>query len=196
MVDGSWIVIELWLMNSQRESRWKLKQKMDSIKSYETKMAESSDGHWQNIRKYVVDQAMLTSKDLKPAEDSIKFMSGIINEIDTFIVECKTLRANLFDRENTVKPWKANELLLLEKIIKELLAVHAKMVKTKGDILQNVGYLKRRVLENDAIQHDNTRSNRRMKENKRKASTRKERRRLKSCYRVLQEIIGSMLLKK
>ncbi len=197
MVDGSWIVIELWLMNSQRESRWKLKQKMDSIKSYETKMAESSDGHRQNIRKYVVDQAMLTSKDLKPAEDSIKFLSGIINEIDTFIVECKTLRANLFHRENTVKPWKANELLLLEKIIKELLAVHAKMVKTKGDILQNVGgYLKRRVLENDAIQHDNTRSNRRMKENKRKASKRKERRRLKSCYRVLQEIIGSMLLKK
>ena len=58
MVDGSWIVIELWLMNSQRESRWKLKQKMDSIKSYETKMAESSDGHWQNIRKYVADQAI------------------------------------------------------------------------------------------------------------------------------------------
>ncbi len=134
---------------------------------------------------------MLTSKDLKPAEDSIKFMSGIINEIDTFIVECKTLRANLFDRENTVKPWKANELLLLEKIIKELLAVHAKMVKTKGDILQNVGYLKRRMLKNDAIQHDNTRSNRRMKENERKASKRKERRRLKSCCRVLQEIIGS-----
>ena len=177
-------------VTGQRESRWKLKQKMDRMRSYETKLAESNDGHWQNVRKYVGDQANLTSKDLKPAERCVEFMSRIIEEIGTFIVECKTLRSNLFDKENTVKTWKANELLFLENTIKNLLAIEGKMVKAKGDILQNINYLKRRVVESDAIQHDNTRCTRRTKENKRKSSKRKEKRKLNNCCKVIQEIIG------
>jgi hypothetical protein len=177
-------------VTGQRQSRWKIKQRLDSMRLYEIKLAESKDGHWQNIRKYVGDQVMLTSKDMKPAERCVEFMAGIIQEVDSFIVECKTLRSNLFDKENTVKSWKANELLFLENIIKDLSAIDAKMVKAKGDIFQNVCYLRRRVLESEAIQHDNSRSNRRMKENKRKSSNRKEQRKLRSCCKVLQEIIG------
>ena len=41
---------------------------------------------------------------MKPAERCVEFMAGIIQEVDLFIVECKTLRSNLFDKENTVKP--------------------------------------------------------------------------------------------
>ncbi|CAB3979992.1 Hypothetical predicted protein [Paramuricea clavata] len=161
------------------------------MRLYEIKLAESKDGHWQNIRKYVGDQVMLTSKDRKPAERCVEFMAGIIQEVDSFIVECKTLRSNLFDKENTVKPWKANELLFLENIIKDLSAIDTKMVKAKGDIFQNVCYLRRRVLESEAIQHDNSRSKRRMKENKRKSSNRKEQRKLRSCCKKLgQEIIN------
>ncbi|CAB4016594.1 uncharacterized protein LOC110249849 [Paramuricea clavata] len=163
-------------VTGQRQSRWKIKQRLDSMRLYKIKLAESKDGHWQNIRKYVGDQVMLTSKDRKPAERCVEFMAGIIQEVDSFIVECKTLRSNLFDKENTVKPWKADELLFLENIIKDLSAIDTKMVKAKGDIFQNVCYLRRRVLESEAIQHDNSRSKRRMKENKRKSSNRKEQR--------------------
>ena len=68
--------------------------------------------------------------------------------------------------------------------------MEGKMVKAKGDILQNINYLKRRVVESDAIQHDNTRCTRRTKENKRKSSKRKEKWKLNSCCKVIQEIIG------
>ena len=163
-------------VTGQRESCWKLKQKMDRMRSYETKLAESNDGHWQNIRKYVGDQANRTSND--PSERCVEFMSRIIEEIGTFIVECKMLRSNLFDKENTVKTWKANELLFLENTIKNFLAIEGKMVKVKRDILQNINYLKRRVVESDAIQHDNTCCTRRTKkkqaqviEEKRKTET-------------------------
>ena len=161
-------------VTGQRQSQSKIKQRLDSMRLYKIGLTESKDGHWQNMRKYVGDQVMLTSKDMKPAERCVEFMAGIIQEVDSFIVECKTLQSNLFDKENTVKPWKANELFFLENIIKDLSAINAKMVKAKGDIFQNVCYLRRRVLESEAIQHDNSRPNRRMKENKRKSSNGKE----------------------
>lgn len=83
-----------------------------------------------------------------------------------------------------------DELLFLENIIKDLSAIVARMVKAKGDVFQNMCNLKRRVLESEAVQHDYIHANRRMKENKRKSSKREEKRKLKSCCKVLQEIIG------
>ena len=58
-------------------------------------------------------------------------MAGLIKEVDSFIVEYKTRRSHLFDNENNVKPWKANELLFLENVIKDLSAIAARMAKAK-----------------------------------------------------------------
>lgn len=85
-------------VTGQREIGWKIKQKMERMRLYKMKLAESKDGQWQNIRKYVGDQATLTSKDMKPAERCLEFFKGLIQEVDSFIVECKTLRSNLFDK--------------------------------------------------------------------------------------------------
>ena len=88
-----------------------------------------------------------------------------------------------------MKPWNVNELLFFDKIIESLSKTEAKLVNVRGDVDQNIGYLKRRVLESDAINQDNARSKKRVKENKRKSLKRKHQRNVKSCRAVLHEII-------
>ena len=136
---------------AQRDTRWNIKKKLDLAKSYETKMQESN-GHWVNVRKYPANETKLVSKDLKPAERSAEFLSGIIDKLNENI------------GNHSMKPYKANELLFFENIIENLSNTEAKLVTISGDVNQNIGYLKRRVLESDAINQDNVRSKRRVKE--------------------------------
>ena len=77
---------------AQRETRWNFKKKLDAAKSYEARLDESSDGHWQNVRKYSASEARLTSKDLKPAERSVEFLTEIINDLNRNISQCKALK--------------------------------------------------------------------------------------------------------
>ena len=76
-----------------RDTRWNIKKKLDLAKSYETKMLESDDGHWVNIRKYSANEAKLVCKDLKPAERSAEFLSGIIDKLNENISDGKTLKS-------------------------------------------------------------------------------------------------------
>lgn len=174
---------------AQRETRWNFKKKLDVAKSYETRLDESGDGHWQNVRRYSTCEAKLTSKDLKPAERSVEFLTEVINDLNKSISECKTLKSNLFDKSHSVKAWKANELLFFDNVTESLSKTEAKLVKIRGDVDQNIGYLKRRVLESDAIHQDNARSKKRVKQNRRKSLKRKCQRNIKSCCAVLKKII-------
>ena len=59
-------VIDQW------ESRWRMECQLKNIQLYEEKFNDSTDGHWQNVRKYSQsNDVKLTAKDLKPAEGSV-----------------------------------------------------------------------------------------------------------------------------
>ena len=62
----------------------------------------------------------MTAKDLAPAEKSLKFLAGKIEEIGVFVKDCKQLKGNLFNKERYVLPWQANELFLERVLINKL----------------------------------------------------------------------------
>lgn len=131
----------------------------------------------------------MTAKDLAPAEKSLKFLAEKIDEIGGFVKDCKQLKGNLFNKENYVLPWKANELLFLERVATEANLVEIQLAKIKGDVQEKFDLLKRRVPMNVASQCESSRSTRRKKENKRKLEKRKEKRQLSSSVKVLDAIL-------
>eukprot|EP00794_Sanderia_malayensis_P001531 gene1531-1694_t len=175
---------------SQRETRWRLKITSDKIKSYEAKLADSPDDHWQNVRNYT-SQTVLTHKDLKIAEQSEAFVGGILKTITDFITECKNMKSNLF-MNGKICNWKANELHFLDNLIKECGRIDSKFVKVKGDITRCINYLNQRVVKQDAEHHERKRSKRRAKENSRKAIKRKHMRDVRSAINVLGQVIPSL----
>ena len=166
-----------WYVLSQRETRWRLKIKSDKLKGYEEKLADSPDGHWQNVRNYL-SQPVLTHKDLKIAEQSEAFVGGILKGIPDFITECKNMKSNFFVN-GKICPWKANEMHFLDNLMKECARIDSKFVKDKGDITQCIDYLNRRVVKQDAEHHERKRARRRAKENSRKKTKRKHMRNVK-----------------
>ena len=68
----------------QRETRWRLKTRVDDVKTLEVKMHESTYGNQQNVGKYNCQASNLLSKDLKPAEPSVVLLSSIIDKIVPF----------------------------------------------------------------------------------------------------------------
>ncbi len=62
------------------------------------------------MKKYAGDHGPLLIKDLVLAEKSLKFLEGVLQRIDAFMAQIKTLKGNLFDKDMDIKPWKANEL--------------------------------------------------------------------------------------
>ena len=61
----------------------------------------------------------MTDKDLAPAEKSLNFLAKKIEEIGGFVKDCKQVKGNLFNKENYLLPWKANDLLFLERVVTE-----------------------------------------------------------------------------
>ena len=106
------------------------------------------------------------------------------------MAEIKALKGKLFDKDMDIKPWKANELSFYEKMIKAYALSQGKFVKIKGDVLLNIGIMKRRAGASVlGSKLDQARAKRRAKENKRKNMKRKGQRELRSCLSV----IGCML---
>jgi hypothetical protein len=174
---------------NQRTFRWKIQCNLERIKLCETQLGTSDDGNWLNVRKYSQNEATMTAKDLAPAEKSLKFLAGKIEEIGVFVKDCKQLKGNLFNKERYVLPWQANELLFLERVATEAISVEIQLAKIKGDVQEKFDLLKRRVPMDVASQCESSRSTRRKKENKRKLGKRKKNRELSSSVKVLDVIL-------
>ena len=174
----------------QRPFRWKIECKLEKIKLFETQLFSSNDGNWLNVRKYSENKTTLTAKDLVPAESTLKFLEEKIEGIHVFVEECIQLKSKLYNKENSVLPWKANELLFLERVATEARTLEIKLAKIKGDVQEQFDFLKRRVPGGIATKCENSRSARRKKENKRKFGKRKNKRALSSSVKVMDAILS------
>ena len=175
---------------SQRELRWRLRQKAVQIESYEAQFSQPKDGNWQNVKKYAGDHGQLLAKDLIPAEKSLQFLESVLGKIDAFMAEIKMLKGKLFHKDMNIKPWKANELSFYEKLIKTLALLQGKFIKVKGDVHLNITMMKRRAGAGMlSSKSDQVRAKRRAKENKRKQQKRKGEREMRSCLSVLSYML-------
>ena len=104
----------------QRETQFRLKKKLEEIKSFEQNKSESTNGNWHDVRKYSGENATLSSKDMKPAETTVAFVSSIVDKVSSFVSELKDRKGNIFKAAHTaVKPHKVNKLLFLKQILKQ-----------------------------------------------------------------------------
>ena len=100
------------------------------------------------------------------------------------------MKAKLFDKNMSIKPWKTNELSFYDDILHKCASLEGNFIKVKGDVLLNIAMMKRRVGATElSSKWEKARKRRRAKENKRKNNKRKVKRDLKSCMSVF----GAML---
>ena len=157
------------------------------MKSYDAQFSEPKDGNWQNAKKYSEDHCQFLLKDPIPAE---KGCSDVLKRIEMLMSDVKMMKAKLFDKNMSIKPWKANELSFYDDILNKCASLEGKFIKVKGDVLLNIAMMKRSVGTTElSNKWENARKRRRAKENKRKSNKRKMKRDLKSCMSV----IGAML---
>ncbi len=170
---------------------WRMECQLKNIQLYEEKFNDSTDRHWQNVRKYSQsNHVKLTAKDLKPAEGSVQFLDAILKEISFFIAHSKNQKSFLYNKELSVPGWKANELRFMEQIIYESTKVESFFSKTRGDTFDTFQYLARRVGTVAAEQSEKSPAKKRRAENKRTSVKRKEKRHLKSAAECLSIISG------
>ena len=85
-------------------------------------------------------------------------------------------RSTLFNKENNVKSWKANELKFYDDRIADSETMKRKLEECQTKIITNIGTLKRKLLlDNDGVA-ESRRKRKRQQENKRKTKVRRERR--------------------
>ena len=117
-----------------------LEQNVDNILS-----AESKDGRAQNVVRFSNE----TLRTIKPG-DSFKAESGrkaiqqMLDEVTAKLQEIVNLRSHIFDKNLTVKQWRANELKFIDakkSLLEDLANV---LQKTLGTIITNTNLLKRR----------------------------------------------------
>lgn len=85
-------------------------------------------------------------------------------------------RSTLFNKENNVKSWKANELKFYDDRMADSEAMKCKLEECQTKIITNIGTLKRKLsLVNDEVA-ESKRKRKRLQENKRKTAVRRENR--------------------
>ena len=60
------------------------------------------------------------------------------------------MKSNIYNKKNSVLPWKATEILLLERVGTKAKTLEIKLAKIKGDVQEKFDFLERRVSEDIA----------------------------------------------
>ena len=131
---------------SQRISRWRLLNKIEEqSRKYSALMnSDSKDGNAMNVAKFGSGQ-LTTFKigDLSKAEFCQERIEQAIRDIEDQITLVRSKRSGLFDSNNEVKHYRANELEFLDEQKDVLEGVHNKLKRAHTMILSNVNVLKR-----------------------------------------------------
>ena len=102
---------------SQRNSRWKIEKGLSDLqKKIENHLnPESRNGKAQNIVRFSADTVnTIKPGDLFKAESSQKDVQSLLDEVLKKKQEITELRSNLFDKDMSIKPWRANELMFYD----------------------------------------------------------------------------------
>ena len=133
---------------SQRISRWRLQNKIEEqSRKYSALMnSDSKDGNAMNVAKFGSGQ-LTTFKigDLSKAEFCQERIEQAIREIEEQITVVRRKRSYLFDSNNEVKHYRANEFEFFDEQKDVLEGVHNKLKRTYTMIVSNVNVLKRKL---------------------------------------------------
>ena len=101
----------------QRHSRWKITQIINEWKEKVNNLLGegSKDGNSQNIQRFsTLELGPIQTGDGAKAEAAKAVIDSAVSHISTSVDVIMKQRSTLFNRENNVKPWKANELKLYD----------------------------------------------------------------------------------
>ena len=128
----------------------------------------SKDGNSQNIQRFSTDElGSIQTGDCAKAEAAKDIIDSAVSNISTYIDVIMKQRSSLFNKENNVKSWKANELKFYDDRMADLEAMRGKLEECQTKIITNIGTLKRKLsLVNDEVA-ESKQKHKRPQENKR-----------------------------
>ena len=176
----------------QRHSRWKITQIINEWKEKVNNLLGegSKDGNSQNIQRFsTLELGSIQTGDGAKAEAAKAVIYSAVSNISTSVIDViMKQRSTLFNRENNVKPWKANELKLYDDKMAEAEVMKCKLEECQTNIITNIATLKRKLSSvNDKIA-ETKRKRKRLQENRRKSEVRKENRLHEKASEVLKII--------
>ena len=156
---------------TQRISRWKTQNEIEEqCRKYSALMNSSSkDGNAMNVVKFGSGE-LTTFKpgDLSKAESCQEQIGQAIKNVEAQITVVRRKRSDLFDSNNEVKHYRANELEFMDEQKDLLEGVLNKLKRTHTVIVSNVNVLKRKL----DIQQDKEVESKRKKINRKKTEAR------------------------
>ncbi len=149
----------------------------------------SKDGNSQNIQRFSTDElGSIQTGDCAKAEAAKDIIDSAVSNISTYIDVIIKQQSSLFNKENNVKSWKANELKFYDDRMADLEAMRGKLEECETKIITNIGTLKRKLsLVNDEVSESKQKC-KRLQENKRKTEVRRENRLQAKVSEVLKII--------
>ncbi len=132
---------------SQRTVRWKITK--DCEKQRKRVMSiidpDSKDGNAINVVRFSNTLSNFKPGDKSKAESSQKLIEKLESECQVILKYVMELRSKLFDSDNNVKLWKANELQFLDAKKSSLESLLKIVHSTHSGIIGNVNLLKRKI---------------------------------------------------
>ena len=134
-------------MLQQRHTRWKIQR---TINEWEKRVNNllgegGKDGNSQNIQRFSTDElGSIQTGDCAKAEAAKDIIDSAISNISTYIDIIMKQRSTLFNKENKVKSWKANELKFYDDRMADSEAMKCKLEECQTKLITNIGTLKRK----------------------------------------------------
>lgn len=132
---------------SQRIARWRLQREVDEFHQKVNNILNpsSKDGNAKNVQHFSSqDIGQIKKGDLYKAEASTKCIENIINSVSQMQLKIVDLRANLFDKDKNVKPWRANDLKFFDEKKTSLDKMKESLIQTQTSLITILKLLKRK----------------------------------------------------
>lgn len=176
---------------TQRVTRWRLKNEIElqARKCNALMNEDSKDGNARNISHF--GNGLLTTfkpGDISKAESCQEQIVNEIKDVEEQIALVLKKRSNLFDSNNQVKHWRANELEFLDEQKTALDGVYSKLQSTHSTIISNVNILKRKL----DMQQDRNVESKRKRFSKRKNAARSIKEKNKRLMLKVEETVKLM----
>ena len=168
----------------QREERYTLHLRKNTLTQMASLFEESKDGMWQNARKFSSD-GVITHKTVMPAQQTVTYLEEKIGRCVSYVDELQTRKRNIYSSQKEILPHRVNELDHLNALISDVNVVHEFLERKKVLI---DGKLKRVSLATRALGtvSEATRKRKREKESENRNLKEKVQRDLKSAVNTLK----------
>ena len=124
-------------------TRWKISEEFKSFASQVNNLFnnESKDGKAMNVQKYSSKLVNIQVGDKAKALSSKELVDQMLRKEATMQQRVTDRRTSLFNKDNEVKSWKANELMFLDQMLDNIKSEKIKLQRCQTNIISNIELL-------------------------------------------------------